>query len=250
VINIPATKRYLLGCDLAKSLDFTSFAVIEMETPEAENSDSIYHLVNLDRIRGVNYPTITELIISAIKRLEKEAETVDGPHLCMDASGLGAPIRDYLKATGMFDHFADCGWGVSRIGKYPKEERKPEPKVTPKEIYPVVFTGGEAARHDEVTGNYNISKTLIISNFLSLMQHRRFDYASDLEALPLLEQEIASFKRHTTSSGKTGFDAEAGEHDDLICAVCIPLIIGEWKYSRAQNSDVGWGTCKRRNEWL
>lgn len=234
MINIPSTKRYLLGCDLAKSLDFTSFAVIEMETPEAENSDSIYHLVGLDRIRGVDYPKITELIISTIQRLEKVTEVIDGPHLCMDASGLGAPIRDYLKATGMFDAVSTVGWGVSRIGKPPAPEKKPEPpKVTPKEIYPVVFTGGEAARHDEVTGNYNISKTLIISNFLSLMQHRRFDYSPGLEALPLLEQEIASFKRHTNASGKTGFDAESGAHDDLICAGCIPLIIAEWKYNRA-----------------
>lgn len=255
MINIPSTKRYLLGCDLAKSLDFTSFAVIEMETPEEENSDSTYHLVNLDRIRGVDYPTITELIISAIKRLEAETDAKDGPHLCMDASGLGAPIRDYLKATGMFDHFADCGWGVSRTTRCGREAiaaraEHPEPKVTPKEIYPVVFTGGEAARHDPVTGNYNISKTLIFSNFLSLMQHRRFDYASDLETLSLLEQEIATFKRHTTSSGKTGFDAEAGAHDDLICAVCIPLIIGEWKYNRQKVVDCGWGVCKRQNEWI
>jgi hypothetical protein len=72
-----------------------------------------------------------------------------------------------------------------------------------------------------------------MGNFLNLMQHRRFDYAADLQALPLLEQEISSFKRHTTPSGKTGFDAESGAHDDLICAVCIPLIIAEWKYNRA-----------------
>jgi len=61
-----------------------------------------------------------------------------------------------------------------------------------------------------------------MGNFLALMQHRRFDYAPDLQALPLLEEEIAAFKRHTSPSGKTGFDAEQGAHDDLICAVGIP----------------------------
>ena len=210
MINIQSTKRYFLGCDLAKNLDFTSFAVIEMETPESEELDSMYHLKGLDRIKGVDYPKITELIISTIKRLDEEEGTIDGPHLCMDASGLGAPIRDYLKQADVF--------------------------TAQREIYPVVFTGGEAARHDPTTGNYNISKTLIISNFLSLMQHKRFDYASDLEALPLLEKEISSFKYHLTPSGHTGFDAESGAHDDLICAVCIPLIIAEWKYNRAAKS--------------
>jgi hypothetical protein len=214
-------RRYLLGVDLAKSLDYTSFAVVEMVwSPEIQ--DFVYHLKALDRIRGVDYPKITDMILATAEKLEEEgrrnnaALTSDGPHLAMDASGLGAPIKDYLKQTGWF------GGGMHG-----------------RAIYPVVFTGGEAARLDPVTHNYNISKSLIISNFLSLMQHRRFDYAPDLEALPLLEKEIASFKYHLTASGHTGFDAESGAHDDLICATCIPLIIGEWRYNRGPKAKVG-----------
>jgi hypothetical protein len=163
----------------------------------------------------VDYPQITDLIVSAVDRLKRENKNPnfqsDGPHLCMDASGLGAPIRDYLKQRKIF-------FG----GKHGQK------------LYPVVFTGGESARLDTTTWNYNISKSLIIGNFLSLMQHRRFDYAPDLEALPLLEKEIGSFKYHLTASGHTGFDAEQGAHDDLICAMCIPLIIGEWQYNHGQ----------------
>lgn len=204
--------RYLLGVDLAKSLDYTSFAIIHM-TWDRSIMDFSYHLKGLDRIRGVDYPQITDLIIKAVDRLKKENKNPnfqsDGPHLALDASGLGAPIRDYLKQNRIF-------FG----GKHGQK------------IFPVVFTGGEAARFNVETGNYNISKGLIISNFLSLMQHKRFDYAPDLEALPLLEKEIASFKYHLTPSGHTGFAAEEGAHDDLICAICIPLIIGEWRYNR------------------
>lgn len=206
--------RYLLGVDLAKSLDYTSFAIIQMEW-DRSITDFRYHLKGLDRIRGVDYPQITELIIKAIERLKRENKppnlASDGPHLALDASGLGAPIRDYLKQNRIF-------FG----GKYRQK------------IFPVVFTGGEAARFNIETGNYNISKGLIISNFLSLMQHRRFDYAPDLQALHLLEQEITSFKYHLTPSGRTGFDAEQGAHDDLICAICIPLIIGEWQYNHGR----------------
>lgn len=207
--------RYLLGVDLAKSLDYTSFAVVHMEK-DPSVKEFRYHLVGLDRIKGVDYPVIVDLITKAIQRLSWEARTRDGPHLCMDASGLGAPIKDYLKHAGIFSG-----------GMYGKT------------IYPVVFTGGEAARYDTVTHNYNISKSIIIGNFLSLMQHRRFDYAPDLQALPLLMKEIESFKYHLTASGHTGFDAEQGAHDDLICAVCIPLIIGEWRYNNHQKMKVG-----------
>jgi hypothetical protein len=209
---ITITRRFLLGVDLAKSFDYTSLAVIEMDRP-AGTRDASYHLRALDRIRGVDYPQITKTIISTVKRLDKEPRTSDGPHLCLDASGLGAPIRDYLKQNPIF-HSYGC--------------------MTGKKIFPVVFTGGESARRDPETGNYNISKTLIIGNFLSLMQHRRFDYAPDLQALPLLEEEIAAFKRHTSPSGKTGFDAEQGAHDDLICAVCIPLVIAEIVFKNEQ----------------
>lgn len=156
-MKIPVDRRFLLGCDLAKSLDYTSFAVIEMVyTPEIK--DYMYHLKGLDRIKGVDYPVIVDLIKKAADRLELEGQwtTTDGPILVMDASGLGAPIRDYLKQNHTFNQAA-------------------------RKLYPVVFTGGEAARFDPVTHNYNISKTLIISNFLSLMQHKRFDYAPDLE---------------------------------------------------------------------
>jgi hypothetical protein len=206
-----ATKCYMLGCDLGKSLDYTSFAVIEM-VYDPIIDDSLYHLIGLDRIKGVDYPVIVDLIEKTIKRLEKEMHLCDaypfgGPILCMDASGLGAPIKDFLKERHIID----------QMGRL---------------LYPVVFTGGESARFDVTTGNYNISKSLIVSNFLSLMQHRRFDYAPDLEALPLLMKEIESFKYHLTASGHTGFDAEQGAHDDLICAVCIPLIVAEWKFAK------------------
>lgn len=203
--------RYLLGVDLAKSLDYTSFAVIHMEW-DRSIMEFRYHLKGLDRIRGVDYPQITDLIIKAVERLKKEHKNPnfqsDGPHLCMDASGLGAPIKDYLNQYRIF-------FG----GKHGQK------------LFPVVFTGGESARLDTTTWNYNISKSLIIGNFLSLMQHKRFDYAPDLEALPLLEKEIASFKYHLTPSGHTSFDAEQGAHDDLICATCIPLIIGELEFN-------------------
>ena len=195
-------------------MDFTSFAVIEMAY-EPTAGDYVYHLTALDRIRGVEYPQIVKLILDTLKYLDKQNEAgfkscsmTDGPHLCLDSSGLGAPIKDYLKQGHYFTGL--------------------------KKIFPVVFTGGENARYDTNTKNYNVSKTKIISNFLSLMQHRRFDYASSLQALPLLEEEIQAFQYHATPSGHIGMDAPPGKHDDLLSAIAIPLIVGEWKYRRGK----------------
>ena len=202
--------------DLAKTFDFTSFAIIEMEYL-AVIKDWVYHLKGLDRIRGVDYPKINEVILSTVAHLEKERtpDTEDGPHLCIDGSGLGAPVKDFLKHAHVF--------------------------TSNKQIFPVIFTGGEAARYDSATQNYNISKQLIIGNFRSLMQHKRFDYAPDIKALPLLEEEIARFQRHQTASGRDAYDAETGEHDDLICAVAIPLIIAEWKFRKAPTGPLSFG---------
>jgi hypothetical protein len=63
--------RFLLGVDLAKSLDFTSFAIIHMAW-DRSIMDFRYHLKGLDRIRGVNYPQIVDLIINTVERLKKE----------------------------------------------------------------------------------------------------------------------------------------------------------------------------------
>ena len=63
-------RRYLLGVDLAKSLDFTSFAVIEMAYEPAVG-DYLYHLQGLDRIRGVDYPQIVKLILDTLEHLDK-----------------------------------------------------------------------------------------------------------------------------------------------------------------------------------
>jgi hypothetical protein len=196
-----------LGVDLAKSLDFTSLGIIEMS---GDLFDPRYHLKALDRVRGVDYPTLCETILATMDYLlaEKEPGNDNGePCLCMDASGLGSPVRDFLLEADLF--------ATGRA-----------------ELYGVVFTGGESARRDPLTGNYNISKSLIVSNLLSLMQRKRFTYAGDLEALPLLELEISAFKSHATPSGKTTFDAEAGEHDDLIFAIAIPLLIAEWIFKQ------------------
>ena len=203
----------LLGVDLGKTMDYTSFAIIEMEyVPKL--SDYYYHLIGLDRIKGVEYPKVVDTIQQAVIRLETPVNRIGrtvrytgGIALCMDASGLGAPIKDYLNKSGIF-------------------------KIGGRKMYPVVFTGGESAHYDKLTHNYNISKAKIIGNFLSLMQHKRFNYAPNMKALPLLEQEIATFKYHLTPSGHAGFDAQSGSHDDLISAVCIPLIIGELKYRK------------------
>ena len=201
------TKRYLIGCDLAKANDFTSFAVVEMEKVPAIN-DYKYHLLALDRVRGVDYPIIEGTITDLIEDLDSRGVNKagirthkDGPHLCMDASGLGAPIRDYLKAKHIFS--------------------------ARRRFFPVVFVGGEAARYDKTTGNYNISKNLMVANFNALMQHKRLDYPPDLAMIELLLNEIAAFKYTQNASGHVSFNAEAGKHDDLICACLIPLAVGE-----------------------
>ena len=215
----------MLGVDLAKSFDFTSFAIIEM-IYDPKIKDFVYHLLDLDRIRGVDYPKINDIILKTMSKLDGMVKHVfdtiklkqpatDGPHLCLDASGLGAPIKDFLMQARVF--------------------------TTQKQIFPVIFTGGESARYDTTTHNYNISKPLIIGNFRSLMQHHRFDYAPDIKALPLLEEEIARFQRHQTASGRDGYDAESGAHDDLICAVAIPLIIGEWRFRKAPTGPLVFG---------
>ncbi len=150
------TRRFLLGVDLAKSFDFTSFAVIEMEY-KAHIKDYVYHLVDLDRVRGVDYPKINEVILSTVAHLEKERtpDTEDGPHLCIDALDWVPRLR-LLEACPLF--------------------------TSSKQISPDLRAAKGTLRlcdsklqHIQVSHHWK---------FQSIDANHRFDYAPDHKALP------------------------------------------------------------------
>jgi hypothetical protein len=59
-------RRFLLGVDLAKAFDFTSFAAIEMTVSKEDGkvSEGHYSLRGLERIKGQEYPAIEAGILS------------------------------------------------------------------------------------------------------------------------------------------------------------------------------------------
>lgn len=179
-----------------------------------------YHLIELDRIKGLAYPKIEGMIIQLVRTLDGDplgAEPNDGAHVCLDATGAGAIIRDYLLQHKRL-------WqGTNGGGKHGKK------------LYPVVFTGGEAARHNDETGNDNISKNLIVQNMKSLMQHGRLDFRPGLELLDELYKEMDFFKYERTPSGKVTMNAPPNAHDDMITAIDLCLIIGESQYNTGQH---------------
>jgi len=200
-------KTWLVGVDLAKTQDYTAISIVEAE--RVNLGAPVYSILALDRIKGVDYPKIEELLVNTLVRLREACRTKagvrthSGPHLCMDASGIGSPIRDYLKA---------------RPGLFNGADRR---------IFPVVFTGGEGAKHDNQTQNFNISKNRMVANFSSLMQHRRIQYPDGLPNLQLLLSEIENFKYKLTESGHASYNAAEGKHDDLVCSLLIPLAVYE-----------------------
>ncbi|MDD1761826.1 MAG: hypothetical protein LUQ59_06290 [Methanothrix sp.] len=64
----------------------------------------------------MDYPKIMDLVIASTLRPQNEQGTTYGPHICMDASGLGAPIRDYLLKSGVINGGKSISFGFHRRG--------------------------------------------------------------------------------------------------------------------------------------
>ena len=201
--DAPMARRFFVGCDFGKEIDYTAISIIEQEWGGIKFPKWRYHLRALDRIKGAEYPEVIKTLVSIMKRLAKEPAS-DGPNLAFDSTGIGGVLRDYLRKEQIFQR--------------------------PAKIWPVVFTSGEGARRNPETHSYNCPKTAMVANFISVLQHGQFDYPPELPTLELLEGELKSFKMKLAPSGKTSFNAEDGSHDDLLAAIYIPIFIGEWKF--------------------
>jgi hypothetical protein len=76
--------RYVIGCDLARHVDFTAVAVLNEEGA----------LVHLDRWRGVAYPEQRE-------KVARLADSFGQARVIFDATGVGEPVSEDLRRMGV-----------------------------------------------------------------------------------------------------------------------------------------------------
>jgi len=172
--NPRVSAKCLLGVDLGQAQDPTAIAVAEMREPEI-------HVRHLERVPlGTPYPQVIERIAALMERLPVAS-------LVVDATGVGRPVIDQMRETGL-------------------------------EPVPVTITGG---RYMSFDGDmWRVPKKALLRPLVAATEAGRLRVAKGLSEAEAFQRELQAFQRRITARGYSAF-AGVGEHDDLVIAVAL-----------------------------
>lgn len=231
-MSVTIERGYLMGVDLGQANDYTAVAVIQRrETLSLTNRydeqisaeqilagsrsplikpgtikgrSSSYDVVHLDRLPlGTPYP----LIVEEIRRLLAHPNLAFGTRLVVDATGVGRPVVDAMRASGL----------------------KP---------VPITITAGSAVTAGPA-GYKRVPKADIVGTIAVLLQSSRLRIAEELHHAHTLVDELAAFQVRATAAGNDSYGSwRESVHDDLVLALGIAL----WQAERAQeHNPAEWG---------
>ena len=172
-------REFMVGLDLAQSNDWTALAVVE-------RLKTGYAVPMLTRTRGAAYPAIVGRVADLLETppLAGQAELV------IDATGVGRPVLDLFRASGV-------------------------------DARAITITAGQ-----KPTGSLRFAKVPkrdLIKVVLLALQVGTLTIAQDQPFADVLARELAELRVKITASGYDRYEAREGEHDDLVLALAIAL---------------------------
>ena len=197
--------RYYVGLDLGQTKDYTALAVVERVLPDehdgtlepeampeakpvGDEAKPMLHLVHLERFAlGTPYPDI----VASVKALMARPEIQDQAELVADATGVGRPVVDMLRAAGV------------------------------RPLTSVSIHGGDSVTEEK--REVRLPKRDLVATLQVLLQEGRMRMAEGLAGLDLLKAELQAFKAQINL--KTGHDTYEAwrerDHDDLVLALAL-----------------------------
>lgn len=178
-------RQLFVGLDIGQTDDFTALVVVE------KCADGLT-VPMITRTRGIPYPRVVASVCGLMFRPE-----FDGARLVVDATGVGRPIVDLLRSSGLAP-------------------------------LAVTFSGGNKAR----VGKYRatVPKRDLVNAVLLALQTGSLRISSDAEHTNDLKRELAAMRATITASGHDRYEARSGEHDDLVCALALAV----WSAERSR----------------
>lgn len=186
-----------IGIDIGQKRDPTAIAVCEI-TPNGE--EELYTTRFLQRLPlGTPYPKVAERIAEIVENTRRkiwEDEIKDGvfqsspivdAQVFVDATGVGKPVVDVLRETGL-------------------------------EIVECYFTHGD--RRAKEQGRVTIGKAWLVSRLQALLQTQRLVLPSNSAEADALLQELLDYEIRVDQNANDKYGAfRVGTHDDLVTAV-------------------------------
>lgn len=177
---------FMLGFDPAQIRDFAALSAVEVTDNQG---DLVFKLVGLERRQRLSYPDLVSWAVSALKIPEFYENVSQPPEIVIDATGIGIAVHDLLIKAGV------------------------EPVA-------VTIVSGNAVT--KIDGrSYHVGKALLVGKFLAAFDAGRFQINPNIPIYPQFERELLAFKAEISARGNAIFEAEEGEHDDLISACAL-----------------------------
>jgi hypothetical protein len=193
---------FSIGVDLGQRRDFSAIAVVERLRAAAGPFDHIrwaqpqrasrdeWVVRHLERIAlGTPYTAVAARIVEVARnpRLARDCRLV------VDATGVGTPVVDMLRASG-----PGCP------------------------IAPVWITGGQSQRFDGTV--WHVPKLELLARLQALLETRRLRIIRRVREAGTLVRELSNVRSAARPGGHMKIGAEgSGEHDDLVLAVALAV---------------------------
>lgn len=179
-------KGYIVSLDPAKLHDFSALSVLRI-TREASEKYNRYKLIALERQRRQPYEITAAWFKKAFMNPLLWKDVTFKPIPLIDSGGVGEPTADIIQHMGV-------------------------------PIRRIKYTGGDGFK---VEGrNVTVSKALMVSCFLGIIEGGRFTMPSGASFEGLFKSELRDFRGELGKLGRVRFEAEEGSHDDLVMSVC------------------------------
>src|SRR5919112_3625553 len=208
-----------VGVDIGQRRDPTAIAVVEQQHRGSE----IHHIArHLERLPlGTPYPAVAERVAAVVQGVHA-ATSGKAPTLYVDATGVGTPIVDTLKAAGVGD--------LARL-------------------MAVYFTHGDRRKVER--GEVKLGKAWLVSRMQALLQSGLLHLPRTAEA-EVLGKELLDYEIRVTQDANDRYGAfRVGAHDDLVTAVGLATQEdrgGGWSTSY-RDDPYGWGSIPSGGLW-
>jgi phage FluMu gp28-like protein len=199
--------RFFLGLDLGKQRDHSAIAVVErLETPQPYLARAVYAGMAVRHVERLALGTPYPAVVERVRWILGAPELAGQCAVAVDATGLGAPVVEMLRGSGL-----GC------------------------EIAAVTITGGE--RETELAGDaWNVPKRDLITGLQMLVERGELRIAGNLKGVGALVRELVDIRLTAREGGGVRMGADgAGEHDDMAIAVAL----GCWRAARKVKGPVG-----------
>jgi hypothetical protein len=195
-VEAKLTPIVTLGVDVGQRIDPTAVAVAQEEKRPGVKDDEVHYLIrHLERLPlGTSYPDVAKRLVAIVEGVHQQLEytavqaAYTPPRLYIDATGVGTPVVDTLRAAGIRA-----------------------------KVVAVYFTHGD--RRTNQGSQITLGKAWLVSRLQALLQSGRLHLPKTREA-EVLAKELLDYEIHVDEKANDTYGAfKVGTHDDLVTAV-------------------------------